>query len=507
MDSHAKTTGSMADIPMADILFRARIAQKVWADASYKDRSACLARAEAYLANNGEKISEIIHQDTGKLKLDAMATEVLPAAMAIRYYRKQGKRFLSPRPIRCGNLLLFNKKSRIVYAPFGVIGIISPWNYPFSIPFSEIVMALLAGNAVVLKVASSTPTVGRVLEQIFAAADLPEGLFTHVTLAGKDAGPAFIASGVDKLFFTGSTEVGRQLMALAAPRLLPLVLELGGADAAIIRQDADMDRAVWGMIWAGFSNAGQSCGGIQRVLVHHTVYDEFLRKLCAAVESLKTAAQMDCDLGPMISLRQKAAVRDQVAASVAAGAVIAAKSPGVDLEDDSLFAPAMVLTEVTETMPVMAEEVFGPVVALMKVENDEEALRIANACPYALTGSVWSKDRRQARKLAARINAGAVMINDHLMSHGLAETPWGGFGDSGFGRTHGKDGFREMLKTKVVVDEILPGIKRNLWWQPYSENVYQGIRSIFDLAAGTSFFCRLKAIPGVIKIFFRYWKG
>jgi succinate-semialdehyde dehydrogenase/glutarate-semialdehyde dehydrogenase len=154
----------------------------------------------------------------------------------------------------------------------------------------------------------------------------------------------------------------------------------------------------------------------------------------------------------------------------------------------------------------MTEEIFGPVVGVYPVADDEEALRIANASSYGLTASVWSRNRKESRRIAARINAGTVMINDHLMSHGLAETPWGGFGDSGLGRTHGGMGFREMLKVKVIVDDILPGVKRNIWWQPYSAKVYQGLTAIADMLAGPSLKRRIRAIPGVLRIFFRYWE-
>jgi succinate-semialdehyde dehydrogenase/glutarate-semialdehyde dehydrogenase len=366
-------------------------------------------------------------------------------------------------------------------------------------------MALLAGNAVLLKTASLAPNVGRALEQIFEAAELPPGLFTYVEMPGPEAGPAFIGSaesGVDKLFFTGSTETGRKLMALAAPRLLPLVLELGGADAAIIREDANLDRAASGIVWAAFSNAGQSCGGAQRILVHKKVYEAFLEKFCLLVRGLRQGI----DLGKMANLKQKQALCRQVEACLKQGAVIAARSDGAFLQDTkTLDAPAIVLTGVRPGMPAMDEELFGPVAAVIPVEDDEEALRIANASSYGLTGSVWSRNRRRARALAERINAGAVMINDHLMSHGLAETPWGGFGDSGLGRTHGELGFKEMVKVRVVVDDCLPGVKRNIFWQPYSEKVYAGVRALADIAAG-NLTKRIGALPGVAGIFLRYWR-
>jgi succinate-semialdehyde dehydrogenase/glutarate-semialdehyde dehydrogenase len=498
-------TESMDAAGIAELIQAAREAQTLWAALPYGERARRLKTAGRYLAAHADELVAVIHRDNGKLALDALATEILPAIMAVSYYVKQGKRFLRSRPVRGGHMLLYHKKSKIIYKPYGVVGIISPWNYPFAIPFSEVIMALLAGNAVILKVAADTTEVGRALAGIFAAANLPQGLFAYVEMPGKEAGPAFIQGGVDKLFFTGSTEVGRELMALAASRLLPLVLELGGADAAIIRADADLNRAAAGILWSGFSNAGQSCGGAQRILVHQDVYAPFLEKLCALVRGLRVGDGFGCDMGPMTSLRQKRAVARAVAECVAGGAVIAAQSPG-DLEDDSRFAPALVLTDVKAGMPVLAGEIFGPVVAVLPVADDDEAVRIANASSYGLTGSVWSRNTRQAQRLARRINAGAVMINDHLMSHGLAETPWGGFGDSGFGKTHGETGFREMLKTQVVVRDILPGTRRNLWWQPYSERTYQGIRAIVDLMAGKSLPARLAALPKVIRIFMRNWE-
>jgi succinate-semialdehyde dehydrogenase/glutarate-semialdehyde dehydrogenase len=195
-----------------------------------------------------------------------------------------------------------------------------------------------------------------------------------------------------------------------------------------------------------------------------------------------------------------------VEACLSQGAKIAAKSPKGSLDDETLFAPALVLTDVKDPMPVLTEEIFGPVVAVIPVADGDEAIRIANASPYGLSGSVWSRSHNTAKKLAARINAGAVMINDHLMTYALTENPWGGFGDSGLGRTHGEAGFREMLKAKVVVDDLLPLSKRSLIWQPYSKKLYKGVRAIVAFLAGPSLGRRLTAVPGVMGVFFRYWK-
>ncbi|MDR1507694.1 MAG: aldehyde dehydrogenase family protein [Treponema sp.] len=487
------------------IIGKARAAQKVWEEKPYRERAACLRRAVRALASDLDEVIEVIHADNGKLPMDALTAEVLPAFLAAGYYIRRGKRFLKARRVRGGNLLMFNKKSSLVHKPWGVVGIISPWNYPFSIPFSEVVMALLAGNAVLLKTASLTPRVGAFLEKIFTAAELPPGIFNYVEMAGKNAGPEFIGTverpGVDKLFFTGSSAVGRELMALASRRLLPLVLELGGADAAIVCADADLDRAASGVVWAGFSNAGQSCGGVQRVIVHSSVYGKFLEKLCSRTEKLRIGT----DLGPMASVKQKKTARGQVEECLSGGAVISAISPGAYFTDEKTpDVPALVLTNVKPDMPVMKDEVFAPVVAVVSADSDDEALAIANSSPYGLTGSVWSKNRRRARSLAARVNAGAVMINDHLMSHGLAETPWGGFGASGIGRTHGENGFMEMLKPLVVVDDTLPGVKRDLFWQPYSDRVFAGMKAITEFASG-GIGRKIRAMPRLPGIFFRYW--
>ncbi|MDR1307734.1 MAG: aldehyde dehydrogenase family protein, partial [Treponema sp.] len=381
-------------VDIAETIEKARKAQQLWAALPYRERGRKLTGASRWLCTHIDEVVETIHRENGKLRIDALAAEVLPAIMGIDYYIRRGRSFLKPRKLAGASLLMFNKRSRLEYRPWGVVGIISPWNYPFAIPFSEVVMALLAGNAVVLKVAAATAAVGRLLAELFAAAELPPGLFTHVEIPGREAGPAFIKAGnagVDKLFFTGSTAVGRELMALAAPRLLPLVLELGGADAAIVRAGADLDRAAAGILWAGYSNTGQSCGGAQRILVHRPVYGSFLTKLCALVSSLRPGWGEDADLGPMTSREQKEKAEAQIARCLTLGARIAARSPAYDGDTGPFadrFSRAVVLADVKPGMPVLEEEIFGPVTAVIPVEDDEEALRIANDSPYSLTASV-----------------------------------------------------------------------------------------------------------------------
>lgn len=499
------------DIVQKKIL-AARSAQSLWSRLEWGKRVRIVNALVPYLAEHGEEIAAVISRENGKTMVDALATEVIPAALAVRYYCRMGKKFMRPQALHGGSLLLANKRSALVYQPYGVVGIISPWNYPFAIPFSEVVMALLAGNAVILKVASNTLQTGRALASAFESLPLPQGLFHYIEVPGKEAGPAMISGGVDKLFFTGSTAVGRELMALAAPRLLPLVLELGGADAAIIRADADLERAAAGLVWAGLSNAGQSCGGAQRLFVHQSVYDEFLAMLSRRVQALTVGAsfigdepQWDCDMGCMTSRQQKEEVRRQVQACLDAGARIAARSPSGDMDGPGLDFPALILTEVKPNMPIMKEEVFGPVMAVISVASDDEALAMANDSVYGLTGSVWTRDAKKGFEIARQLRAGAVMINDHLMSHGLAETPWGGFGASGLGRTHGEAGFREMLQSQVIIKDILPGAKKNLWWHPYSRQVFEGLLAILHVVGIRGMVKKMKALMGLTGFFFRYW--
>ena len=490
---------------ISSITEKARKAQSIWAKLPYREKERRIKKAGACLAKRREEIVEIIHRENGKLAIDALAAEVIPALMAIPYYINLGRSFCKSKRIHGGNILMVYKHSRLVYKPWGVVGIISPWNYPFSIPFSEVIMALLAGNAVILKTASLTSGAGTMIAEILKVAELPEGLFTNIEMPGKDAGPAFVNSGIDKLFFTGSTSVGKELMALAAGRLLPLVLELGGADAAIVCKDADIDRSVAGIIWSGFSNAGQSCGGVQRVLVHKDIYSAFMEKLKEKVQVLRMGYDHKCDIGPLIAKKQKEEVKRQIKACPEQGAEIAVQSPDT-MKEESLFIPAIVLTNIKPGMPIWDDEVFGPVIGVIPFSDYQEALDIANSSPYALTGSVWSRNGRQAQKLAVQINAGSIMINDHLMSHGLAETPWGGFNDSGLGRTHGEEGFKEMLRVKVIIDDLLPGAKREPWWQPYSDKIYKGLSALGDLLGNPCPIKQLRAFPAVVKFFLITWK-
>lgn len=492
---------------VAEAVKRAREAQPAWAAKPVKERARAMLRVRDYLVSHADQLAETISRDNGKTRVDALATEILMATLAVTYYARQAKRFLKDRRLSAANLLTVNKASKIVRVPFGVIGIISPWNYPFAIPFSEVIMGLLAGNAVILKTASETQMVGRAMEQCFMSADLPEGIFTYLNLPGRLASEAFLTEGIDKLFFTGSVAVGKTLMAKAAETLTPVSLELGGNDAMLVCPDAELHRAAGGAVWAGLQNCGQSCGGVERIYVHEAVYEQFIDLLAEKVQALRIGCDTEhnVDLGAMTTSRQMETVQRHVDEAVASGAVIYAQA---DAPQDSKgnFMQALVLTEVDHAMLVMREETFGPVLGVMKVENMDQAVELANDSNLGLTGSVWSRDSKAAEKIARQIEAGVVTINDHLMSHGLPQAPWGGFKESGIGRTHGAIGFDEMTEPQCIVHDFMPGVRKNLWWYPHNRSVYNGLKGIIEAMYSKELVRRFSGALSLIRIFPRIFR-
>lgn len=492
----------------AAIMESARTAQQEWAKLSFQQRGEYLRRMEAYLADNAEELALLVSRSNGKTQVDALAAEVLPCTLACQWYRKNAAKHLKTRKRTGGSLLFFNKQTTMHYQPLGVIGIISPWNYPLSIPFGEILMALMAGNAILLKVAAATPTVGVAIEKILQAAGLPDGLFHHVVASGSKTAEAYFAHGVDKVFFTGSVGVGKQLMAQAAETLTPVVLELGGNDAMIVLEDADLARAANGAAWAGYQNAGQSCGGVERIYVVQSVYQQFAALLAEKTRTLTHGPgnqALDVDFGSLTTAGQLRTVEQHMEDALAKGANIAAQSEAKGNTEAGYFYPATLLTDVTDDMLVVSEETFGPILTVTPVANAEEAIARANDSNLALTSSVWTKNNKRGRALAEQLETGVTTINDHLYTHGLSETPWGGWKESGIGRSHGPEGLLEMVNTKVVNWDILPS-KRNLWWHPHTAATHQALLNALQFVAGNGIINRLtsglKLMPYMIKKMF-----
>jgi succinate-semialdehyde dehydrogenase/glutarate-semialdehyde dehydrogenase len=473
---------------------RARKAQPVWSGYRYGDKKAVMDRVVSLLGERQERLAEAITACTGKTRMDALSTEVLPAAIAARYYPRAAKRYLRPKKIRRSTVLFFNKRSYLHREPYGVVAIISPWNYPFGIPFHEVVQALVVGNAVVLKVATQAQQVGDELVSLFRTAGLPEDVLQILHVPGSTAGTAFFRAGVDKLFFTGSVATGKTLMAEASKTLTPLGLELGGNDAMIVTADANLPRAAACAAWAGISNCGQSCGGVERIYVAESVYDRFTALLRTEVERLRQGddtrpegAELAVDFGSLTTAAQLETVTRHVDEAVQGGAEITARSRSAsDHSNGGRYYPAVVLENTSTDMEVMREETFGPVLAVVKVKDENEAVAAANDSNLGLTGSVWSRSREHAETLARRVEAGAVMVNDHLMSHGMPETPWGGYKESSLGRSHGGPGFDEMTRPKVIIHDSMGWTKRVMWWYPHDGRVLAGMRGALDLLSADS---------------------
>lgn len=482
---------------------RARSAQQVWSARSFQERARHVLAIRDYLVANAERITEIIARDNGKTRVDALSTEVFPAALATTYYAHNAQRVLRRRRVRPGALMLANKRSYVDRVPFGVVGIISPWNYPFAIPFHEIIMALMAGNGVVLKAATQTQEVAKAIVQCIEAGNLPSGLFSAFNIPGSAAGDAFIDAGINKLFFTGSIAVGKELMGKCAAKLIPVSLELGGNDAMIVCADANIHRAAAGAAWAGFSNCGQSCAGVERIYVQREVYDPFLRHLRTMTQHLRYGADtaFNVDLGAINNEKQLATITEHVRDALAKGATVGAVSHHCSGSPKGLFYPPTVLEDVSDDMITMREETFGPVVAVQAVDSIEEAIRRANNSHLGLTASVWTTNKATARRIAAQLETGTVSINDHLMSHGLAETPWGGFKQSGIGRTHGTLGLEEMTQPRCVVDDIMPYVQRNMWWYPHGRSVYEGLLGACTVCFGRGLRRRLVGLFRLMRLF------
>jgi acyl-CoA reductase-like NAD-dependent aldehyde dehydrogenase len=453
--------------------------QPFWAQLTLGDRARYLERAAQVLIDESDDIRDLIVREQGKPRNEAFTMEILPTIDALQWIGRAGMDILADEKIPMPQLFLKTKRSAFVYEPLGVIGIISPWNYPWSIPFGEVALALMAGNGVVLKPASLTPLIGARIGKVFERAGVPEGLVRVVH--GPGTGPALVGSDVAKIFFTGSVDVGRGVGSECARQLKGSVLELGGKDPMIVLGDANLEHAVAGALWGGFANAGQTCSGIERVYVMREVADRFISGVIAGASGLRVGDPMswDTEIGPMISREQFEAVRELVDDAVAAGAQLRCGGPldepppGVHVAgpvtDAGAFYAPTVLTGLTHEMRIMREEIFGPVLPIMVVDSEDEALRLANESEFGLGASVWTSDRSKGERISREIDAGMVWINDHMFSHGACQCSWGGVKESGLGRTHSKFGLYECVNVKLRVWES--SAIRNPWWHPYDETL------------------------------------
>lgn len=468
---HSPATGErLGSAPVASptdvaaALERARRAQAAWGALSVKARVPRLARLKARVVARADEIAALVSAEVGKPLFEAFSMEVMPLLELIATFEAKGPEVLSERaiPLR----LARHRKSALRYAPRGVVALISPWNFPVAIPGGELYLALLAGNAVLLKPSEHAPLSGLLLGELVREAGLPEGL-VEVLCGGPDVGAALVESGVDYVAFTGSTASGRQVARACGERLVPFRVELGGKGSAVVLDDADLGRTAPALVWGAFTNAGQVCAGVQRVYAARSVFEPLRRAVVDEARKLRVGdpSSPDCDVGRVCPPFLAARVRELLSDALSRGAVL---EVGELPEDGSHRVCPIVLSRVPPDARVVVEECFGPVLALVEVADEHEALTRFNALPFGLMGSVFSRDKARARRVAERLRAGTVMVNDVVWSYGMPETPWVGLKQSGMGVTHGDEGLREYCELRHVNEERVRLVEREPWWFPYS---------------------------------------
>lgn len=479
---------SASPTDVADALTAARHAQREWTAVPLAERARCLERFRRVLYDRRHEVAEIIGRENGKPPVEAL-TEVLVTLDFARFYSsRRVRRVLRPKGFIGATPPMWRKRVRITEEPFGVVGVISPWNYPLMLASAITLPALLAGNGVLLKPSEFTTLTGLFIGDLLYEAGVPRDL-VHVLPGARLTGAALIEQGCDKIFFTGSDSTGRKVATECAARLIPCVLELGGSDPAIVLDDADLELAADGILWGRFSNSGQTCAAPKRLFVHTAVYDRFSALLAKRVARLRaTTDRPEAELGPLIRPEQAQRVRAQYDDAVSRGAQVAATSAG-----DGDTVPPVLFTDVTTDMRILREETFGPLLPLIRVRDDDDAIAQANDSAFGLSGSVWSRNGPRARAVAARLEAGTVMINDSVAVAGMSDVPHGGVKASGTGRTHGIAGLLECVRTKTVVEERLPRL-RQPWWFPYRPWLRDAFDSVVVALHGRGIVTRLRAL-------------
>jgi acyl-CoA reductase-like NAD-dependent aldehyde dehydrogenase len=457
--------------------------QPFWAQLSLADRARYMRRAAQVLLDQSDEVAELLTREQGKPRLESYTMELLPTIDALHWIANNGPRILADERIPHPQLMLKQKKSKFVYEPIGVVGVIAPWNYPWTIPFGEVAIALMAGNGVVLKPASLTPLIGQKIQEIFERAGLPEGLVQTVH-GGGTVGQALVESSAGKILFTGSVEVGRRVGEECARRMKGCVLELGGKDPQIVCSDANLANTISGAVWGGFANAGQTCSGIERSYVMRDVADRFIDGVVREAGRLDVGNPLEWTtaIGPMVSKEQYDIVCELVDDAIASGAKRLCGGPREVPDFSGHFIAPTVLTDVTHDMRIMREEIFGPVLPIMTVDSEQEAIDLANDSRFGLGASVWTLDRDKGERMARQIQSGMVWINDHSYTHGACQCSWGGVKESGLGRSHSKFGFYECTNIKLVSWE--PSRMRDTWWHPYDEVLGKAIRASAKLLYG-----------------------
>ncbi|MET0318341.1 MAG: aldehyde dehydrogenase family protein [Rhodococcus fascians] len=432
------------DAEVSAAVDRARSAARWWDVQGFTGRKRWLLEFKSAIARDAKSLADVIASESGKPDEDALL-EVMLGVEHIDWAARNAEKILKQRKVSSG-LISPNQQAYVGYRPFGVVGVIGPWNYPLYTPMGSIAYSLAAGNTVVFKPSELTPGVGVWLAQKWESIAAAHPVFQTITGDGS-TGTALCTAGVDKIAFTGSTATAKKVMATCAQSLTPLVAECGGKDAMLVDADANLDAAVEFATFGAMGNAGQTCAGVERIYVAAPVYDEFLRKFAASAKALKPGGAGTSSYGPMTLGKQSGIVRSQIEDALAKGG--RAVLGGLDSLHGPYIDP-VILTDVPETSTAITEETFGPTVVVNKVRDLDEGIERANASSYGLGASVFTKDNAAGRRAAEKLDCGVVTVNSVLGFAGIPALPFGGTGDSGFGRIHGADGLREFSTVKSL---------------------------------------------------------
>lgn len=478
----------MGGAELRQLIDACRADQAIWSRRSLRERMHALKRLRWSIAENAEEIAALVRAETGKPLGEALGGEALVTCDNLAYLTKIAPLVLAAR--RAGTGFFPHRKARVAYEPFGVVGAITPWNYPFTLSMGVVATAIIGGNGVVLKPSEYTQLTGKRVAELVAEATGLDNLVAAATGDGS-TGAALVAAGVDKLAFTGSVATGKAVMRAAAESLTPIVLELGGKDAMIVCADADIERAARGAVWAAFYGCGQICQSVERVYVVESVYDEFVQAALASARHVRTSDEPEATIGSLIAPFQVQKVEAHLADAKERGARILLGGRALDMPGH-FFEPTVVV-DVDHTMHLMIHETFGPVLPIMRVADEDEAVQLANATEYGLDASVWSRNRRKARAIAERLDVGTVLINDHLINYAMAEIPFGGTKHSGFGRVHGLEGIREFVRPKSWVEDR-HSFKREMHWFDDAGSGEALARGLITLRHGSGLWPRLRAL-------------
>ncbi|MFL5823135.1 MAG: aldehyde dehydrogenase family protein [Solirubrobacteraceae bacterium] len=450
-----------------ELVRRARAAQPEWEALGFQGRGDLLRDMRKWLVDNRARVIRTLCDENGKTYEDAQL-EILYCADALGFWAKKAPKWLADERERPHSPLLFGRKIINRYVPYGVVGVIGPWNYPLINNFGDAVPALAAGNTVVLKPASITPLSSMLMAEGMRAVGVPDGVFLVATGSGGTVGSALVGS-VDMLHFTGSTEVGRSLMEEGAKRLLPVTLELGGKDPMVVLRDANVERAANAAVWGALQNAGQTCISVERVFVVSVAYEPFVAMVVEKVKRLRLGTAEGpgkVDLGALTSPEQVEVIQEHIRDAVEKGARI--ETGGQLRSGPGRFFEPTVLTNVDHTMKIMREETFGPTLPIMKVQDEDEAVRLANDSTMGLDSSVFGGDTANAERVARRIQSGGSVVNDALTNYLAMEIPIGGVKESGVGARHGKYGIQKYCQRQNLVVTRF-GLNREIYYFPYSK--------------------------------------